>query len=61
MGTGLILGIIIAILLGGLLFFVYGVPAFWSQQREETDNINIEIPNPLDQNEDQDQNPPPTY
>ena len=48
MGMCLVLGIIVAILIGMMVFFVYGWP--WlqgnQQQQEGGTNIDIQIPNP---------------
>jgi len=48
MGTGLVLGIIVAILLGAIVFFVYGWPMLQGQTPKEGTNINVQIPNPTE-------------
>ncbi len=50
MGAGLILGIIIAVLVVVVLFFVYGWPALRGGAPQNPGaNINVQIPNPMDQ------------
>lgn len=48
MGSGLVIGIAIVILIGLVVFFVYGMPALRGGQQNPSDNINIQVPNPLD-------------